>query len=77
MAGRVHQRDMHNLPVLTRQVKGRLLAEDGDAARAFKGVIVHERVAMIDASAAAQHARVAQELLAEGGFARVHVRGHA
>ena len=77
VAGGIHERDMEGVSIRAWEGEVRLFAEDGDAARAFEGVVVHERVAMIDAAAAAQHARMAQKLLAKRRLARVHVRGHA
>ena len=77
VAGRVHQRDAHRLPILTRQIEGRLLAEDRDAARTLERMSVHERVAVVHAASPAQQAAAHKQLLAQRRLARVHMGQHA
>ena len=74
---RIHQRDEERLAVLRAPLKRRLLGKDGDAARAFHRVVVHKRVAVVNASAGSDHARPAEHLFAKGRLARVNVRRHA
>ena len=57
-----------------RATQRRLLGKNRDAARAFHRVIVHECVAVIDASARANHARAPKQLFAERRLARIDMR---
>ena len=71
---RIHQRDEQRLVPRNGPRQRRLLGKNRDAARAFHRVIVHECVAVIDASARANHARVPKQLFAERRLARIDMR---
>ena len=51
----------------------RLLREDGDAPIPFQGKGVQKRVPVIDSAQLAEHPRLIQQRLRQGGFPRVHM----